>query len=655
MNPLNTLAWWQWALLAAVPLGIIALYFLKLRRRPVEVPSTYLWSRTLEDLHVNSIWQRLRRNLLLLLQLLVIALVALALLRPGWTGAQLTDSRFIFLIDTSGSMQATDEEPSRIETAKRQVADLIDRMKPTDVAMLLTSSDFARVEQPYTDNHRLLKQRLADIQATSRPSDLEEALRYAEGLANPGRSSPEATDVQAAEPMPATIYVLSDGGYSTVPNFFLGNLTPVYQPIGLPAAENVAILAFSAERNPEKPTQTQAYARLQNFGTTDRTVQLSLLHDGRTVDAYEENIAAQDYKGMEFDLRDISDGVLALRIDSPDDLALDNVAYAILNPPRPARVLLVTPGNDSLQLCLTTEEAQKVADVSLSEPDYLQSDEYRQRADSGEYDLVIYDRCAPEKMPLASTLFIAAKPPVEGWQLGEPQGPPFIVDMDRVHPIMQLVELGNVRILSGRPVTAPQGGHTLIDSDVGSMLAIAPRSSFEDAVLGFEIVAQQEGQTVVNTNWPIRRSYPVFFMNVVRYLGGGRNVLSLPSVAPGRAVTLQSAGPVELLTVRTPQGERIEVLPEQGTTFVFTRTEDIGVYEVFEGESDQPTQRFAVNLFSARESDIEPEAEIKLQHDTIAATRGVQTVRREVWKWLLFGALGILVFEWYVYNRRVYL
>src|SRR5882724_5136564 len=79
----NTLTPWQWGLLALVPPAIIALYFLKLKRQPLEVPSTYLWSRTIEDLHVNSLWQRLRQSLLLLLQLLLIALIALTSPRPG--------------------------------------------------------------------------------------------------------------------------------------------------------------------------------------------------------------------------------------------------------------------------------------------------------------------------------------------------------------------------------------------------------------------------------------------------------------------------------------------------------------------------------------------------------------------------------------------
>ena len=61
-SPLGPLAW---AVLLGIPVGVIALYFLKLRRRPVQVPSTLLWRRSLEDIHVNSLFQRLRRNLLL--------------------------------------------------------------------------------------------------------------------------------------------------------------------------------------------------------------------------------------------------------------------------------------------------------------------------------------------------------------------------------------------------------------------------------------------------------------------------------------------------------------------------------------------------------------------------------------------------------------
>src|SRR5579875_65833 len=95
-SPLGLTAW---AVLAGVPVGIIALYFLKLRRRPVQVPSTLLWRRSLEDLHVNSLFQRLRRNLLLFLQLLAVLLAMLALTGPRIKGTSGQGQRYVIAID----------------------------------------------------------------------------------------------------------------------------------------------------------------------------------------------------------------------------------------------------------------------------------------------------------------------------------------------------------------------------------------------------------------------------------------------------------------------------------------------------------------------------------------------------------------------------
>jgi hypothetical protein len=73
-----TALWW---LAAALP-AIVALYFLKLRRQEQIISSTILWRRSVYDLRVNAPIQMIKRNLLLLLQLLIATLVILALARP---------------------------------------------------------------------------------------------------------------------------------------------------------------------------------------------------------------------------------------------------------------------------------------------------------------------------------------------------------------------------------------------------------------------------------------------------------------------------------------------------------------------------------------------------------------------------------------------
>ncbi len=175
--------------MAAVPPAVLLLYFLKLKRQPLEVPSTYLWRRTIEDMHVNSLWQRLRSNLLLFLQLLFLIALIIACLRPGIHGDMLSGRRWIFLVDNSASMSATDTEPNRLEAAKKRIKETIELMNSGDVAMLIAFSDRADVRQGFTGDKRRLSAAVDAIQVTSRTTDVSEAMRAAAGLANPGRSS----------------------------------------------------------------------------------------------------------------------------------------------------------------------------------------------------------------------------------------------------------------------------------------------------------------------------------------------------------------------------------------------------------------------------------------------------------------------------------
>ena len=270
MSWISTIPPWQWAVLSVVPIGIILLYFLKLRREPVEVPSTYLWARTVEDLHVNSLLQRLKRNLLLLLQLLAVLLAAIALLRPGQHGESSKFGRSVFLLDTSASMLATDVEgdSNRFEQAKRFIEERIDLMNNEDQAMLVTFNDRPDVLQSFTSDRSRLREALQRAEVSNRSTDILGALKAADGLANPKRSSEvgDVNDVQVADAMPADLLMFTDGGFQAVTEFDLGNLVPEYVGIGSTDPVNLGITAFSAERNVEKPQEVQAFATLVNFG-----------------------------------------------------------------------------------------------------------------------------------------------------------------------------------------------------------------------------------------------------------------------------------------------------------------------------------------------------------------------------------------------------
>jgi len=230
-----------------------------------------------------------------------------------------------------------------------------------------------------------------------------------------------------------------------------------------------------------------------------------------------------------------------------------------------------------------------------------------------------------------------------------------IIDVDQVHPLTQLVQMGNVRVLEGTALKGPPGTVTLIDSDIGALYAIGPRAGYEDAVLGFDIVTYAaDGKVYANTDWPLRRSFPVFVMNALKYLGGVRSSLAAPSILPGEPAVLRTGTPVTTVQVRSPRGDRFSVPRELQNNFVFGRTDELGIYEVREGSGQKVGQQFAVNLFDSNESNLTPK-DLELGHNTVKAQESKQNARQELWKWLLLGAIGVLIFEWYIYNRRVYL
>ena len=312
----------------ARPPAIIALYFLKLKRQPLQVPSTYLWHKSIDDLRVNSIWQRLRQSLLLFLQLLLWGLLALVLLRPSWQGSRFARDRLVFLVDNSASMGATDVFPTRLDEAKRRVRELIDEMRSGDVAMIVSFADNARVEQMFTDNRGELRRRLETISATDRPTSITEALRVASVLANPQQ---EGSDGAATSGLPTQLFVFSDGNFADDRGVLAGHLEPA-PPIwiGTSQAANVGILAFNTARSEANNESLQAFGRIANDGPQEVSLDVELHLNGTLADAQHLKIAAGKTTGVSFDVKQLTSGVLELRLAHEDDLVIDDRAWAVV-------------------------------------------------------------------------------------------------------------------------------------------------------------------------------------------------------------------------------------------------------------------------------------------------------------------------------------
>ena len=692
-SPLSTLGW---AVLAGVPVGIIALYFLKLRRRPVKVPSTLLWRKSLEDLHVNSLFQRLRRNLLLFLQLLAVALAMLALAGPRIKGAGGPGQRYVLLIDHSASMSATDVAPSRLEKAKEEARKVVRSMGGDDLAMVIAFAETARVVSNYTGDQRLLLQRIGEIGPTQSPTSLREALQVAAGLANPSRQIGEGVVATSAMVTPK-LFIYTDGGFPDVEGFSLGNLEPEVVVIGPPPppnsaspseaggpatpsargrnpSDNIAIVALQSRVNDEKPELYQLFGRVYNFRAQPVETQAQLYRhssdqpggEGTLIDVLELRLPAQGEQSFKFDLMDPGVAELEVRLTVQDALPLDNRGFAIVGNARKAQVLVVTRGNRYLSDTLTTPAASDRADVRVVTPDEAAEAELVREIEGGAFDLVIYDGHRPEKPPQANALYFGVFPPGSAYDAPKVVEQPVILDWNIAHPLLQYVrDLGLVFVARGSIVELPPGATSLIESNLGPLAFVVPREGYSDAVVGFPLL---DDTKTPNTTWFRYISFPLFLFNTIQVLGNVREGSGGDVAVPGRPVILRAETTAREIRVTSADGRATEVLRRtpQGT-FVYNQADATGIYHArWEPDGLLP---LSVNLFDFRESDLAPRGlvpegtpeekaesfKIKIGYNPVTGSTQVQDVKRDWWRPLALIALGVLLFEWYIYNRRVYI
>ncbi|MCA3005592.1 MAG: BatA and WFA domain-containing protein [Planctomycetaceae bacterium] len=298
----------------AVP-SLLILYFLRLRRRDVEVSSTLLWKKAIEDLQANAPFQRLRRNILLLLQLLVLAAALLALAQPQFVGSLGGGERHIIMIDRSASMQSVDGEPddatggtTRLDAAKKAALELVDRLREPglvgstlgsvgDQAMVIAFDQQAERLASFTGNKAELRRAINSITATDAPSRLKPAVLLAKAHL-PRRVH---VDDRAAQSVTfdelyeggATMHIYSDGNLPDAPEVRTQAEDSItFTPAGQRTAWNVGITGLRAERSFDRPANVALFVGLQSTRPEPVRVEVQLSIEGRVAEIRDVTLPA---------------------------------------------------------------------------------------------------------------------------------------------------------------------------------------------------------------------------------------------------------------------------------------------------------------------------------------------------------------------------
>lgn len=616
-------------LFAALSIPVLLLYMLKLRRRDVLVSSTLLWQRLLRDREANAPWQRLRRNLLMLLQLLILALLTLALARPFVPTRTVVSGSVIVLLDASASMQARDAEPSRFDVARRAVQEIVAGLGAGDVATLIAVGPQPQVLASATSDRALLHRVLESAAPSNGPADWEAAF----ALAAAGLTGAE-------EPR---VVIISDGALPET----LPSLPGEVRFVGVGGGgDNLAITALATREGPAGP---QAFLRAVNYGDADVEPLVELSADGVLFDARRlivpaHGSAALTLTDLPYDLH-VLQAHLSVENGQPliDALPLDNTVWAVHTPPVSGRILLISSGNLFLERALgglPGVELVRLAPDSSIPPS--------QGGTEGGYDLYVYDRVVVTGTLPASNLWLIGPTASVGDGFPIEVGGFFtataITRTASDDPLLRYVDLSDVHVLQARAVVAPPGARVLIEAEGGPLLFVSERPERRLAVLTFDLR---------DSDLPLQIAFPILTANLADWLLP-RGAARLPAIVrPGAPVPVQPDPETTELTVTAPDGTHY-ALPIGEEPPVFAATDQLGVYLVSElDRSGNVLQSavFAANLFDEAESNITPRDVVRVGQAEVGPAMREEEGRREFWPWLAAAALGVLVVEWWVYQR----
>ncbi|WP_418791930.1 vWA domain-containing protein [Phosphitispora sp. TUW77] len=596
-----------WGFFLIIPV-IVLFYLLRQKKTAYEISSILLWQRVLADTMSQTPWQRLRRNLLMFLQLLLAFLLVLALMRPYLVRIQQNSEDLMILLDTSASMSALENGSTRIDLAKEEITALVKSRKPGTRFSLIT---VGRTPQALVTRTKDPGEFLTVLKKTAPgyyEAEMETTLSLVTALLEKGTGT-------------QTVF-FSDGGIS-VPEGSVGIPGFEYRKIGSSDA-NLAISAFSTG---EGDRGLLAMTRIDNYGHEEMETAVILLSENGVFDIKAVKVAPGKAAHVYWD---IPQGLpyIEARIDAKDVLEADNFSWIVPYKDKLVKTLLVTEGNIFLEQALKLNSGVELHKAVSADYPEIQKDAYA---------LSVFDGFWPEPSPSGN--YVVFNPPADSG-LVKSGAMPAVGELEMLeHPVLRYVSWNDVHIEKSKGLKTSGGWEPVLKIGARALVTVRNSGNSRAAAIGFDLH---------RSDLPLRPAFPILMQNIfdwTAYRGAVREV----QVSAETPVQLNIAPRSEEVFVVYPNGTRKKLKPPYMLNSGDTRKPGIYKVEQITGGEKQ-VDYMAVSFVSPRESSVAAVDTIKLGNIDVK-TNEVTRVNLEVWPFIVIAVLVFLCLEWWVYLR----
>lgn len=604
---------WPLAFLALVPV-ILLLYFLKQNAKRKDFSAVMLWQEVSRSMEAVKPWERLKKNILLLLQLITVLLFVLALMGPWLSAVGREKTTVVLVLDCSASMDtAYTEDETRLEAAKERAVSCVDQLSSDSSIYVISSSSQAVLELSGGRDRAEARQCIRSISQTSLAGDLSASL----GL------------VQSCVSQSENVRVV----FFTDTAFDMGDLDGTVESFAT-ETDNCALSGLSCSEGDE---EYLVLVQASNYGNEEVSREINLYGvdekgEETLLDIAPVTIPAGETESVYLSLEPSGipekTGALRAQFNETDALEGDNEACCVLDQVKTNRILLLTDSNLFLEKAFSTLAGTQI--LRTSDLNVFDTQE------SAGYDLYIFDGMLPETLPgKGNFLFVNSAADTYCETAGTREGIYLtVLDTNLTHYSAD----ASFGVNEATVYELPAWGTALLQSGSDTAGFYGTSGGHRVAVLGFDLH---------ETDFGLQAEFPILISELADYLLE-TGLTETNSCIAGDGIVLHGSEDGSTLTIQRPTGKEISVDAAESGGY-YLGTEEPGLYRISQEQNGETiVQQVAVQFPSDSESHVDA-AESTSQGDALskAAVGGVLELRT------LFLVLLLLMMgaEWVIYTR----
>ena len=617
------------ALSAVIPL--ILAYLLKPKPVNFVIPSLMFISKMQkEKTRFNSFFNKLVKDPLFLIQLLVLILLAITMAQPFiMLDKNFSAGHTVIVLDASASMKAD----NRFDDAKSTASDYFSRK----VSIIISENVPIKILE--RGSSKEAKGILTKLHAKDTTSSISDAMLLGERiLEDDGGRIVVISDFSSSD---------GEKPWATKQKIEASGIDVAFIPIGKDA-DNIGIIGTQDGELQQYHDTYEYRTIIKNFMDTSKNVPVEVKHDGKTIATQTYTIPARSSEY--FSLQNVGEGVTTISLKINDDLESDNTAYIYIPTLSERRILYTsttakTPSKAVLSVVPRTTIAEVSPDIfprDFSDYDFVvidnitAKDELKGSLPAGTFDEYLYEYVSD-----GGNVIVIASAGLQSYNIMELL-PVYLGGVsDKKTDAKMVLQNEFAKKEYFDDVTIPK--HLLSIPARDSVVLV--NSTDDSIVLAYKKIG--EGTVVYlgmsdDATWSdfhLKSDYPIFWIKLIDWMSGvgdinqyNRNAGTM--IQPGRDIT-------------RPDG-------------VVTRSNllDMAGLYIFEDEAGTNSDdgsagdnQIAVNLYDEKESDLT--VSNILGTSVVGAPRSDGNKSRTEFEGILIALIAILVFtELYIIKQR---